>query len=61
MDKTKEVPEAWMNLIKYCQTILPHGEIQVRIVNGLPTDLVGEKKRIRFDKDMTVPITRFEE
>jgi hypothetical protein len=49
------VSESWINLIYWCQTQCPHGDIEIKIVNGLPTDLVSWKPRIRFDKSNSIP------
>ena len=46
---------AWVNLVHYCQTRIPFGDIRVRIVNANPTELLEEKPKIRFDKEPTIP------
>ena len=49
------VSPAWIRLIRYCQTEFPHGDLKIRIVNAQPTDLLEERRRIRFDKETTIP------
>lgn len=51
------VSQAWVRVIRFCQTEIPHGQLCIKIANGQPTDLVEEytKRRIRFDKEETVP------
>ena len=51
-----KLTDSWKRLILYCHHVLPHGEITLRIVNGEPTELLGEKKKIRFDKER-LPLT----
>jgi len=51
------ISQAWIRVIRFCQTEIPHGQLCIKIANGQPTDLVEEytKRRIRFDKEETVP------
>ena len=50
------VTEAWIRLIRFCQSDLPHGEITIKVVNSEPTTLIGFKRSIRFDKPETIPM-----
>ena len=45
-----DVTDNWLRLIHYVRSHLPHGEITIRVAGGEPIDLIGEKKKIRFDK-----------
>ena len=54
------VHESWINLVHWCQEQMPYGDIKIRIVNGQPTELLEQKARVRFDKQVTVP-TKFGE
>ena len=49
------VSQAWIRMIRWCQVNLPNGELKIRIVNAQPTDLLEHKRRIRFDKEETIP------
>ena len=49
------VTPAWIRLIRYCQTEFPHGDIKIRIVSAQPTELLEEKKKVRFDREATIP------
>ena len=49
------VSESWIRLIRFCQVELPHGDLKVRIVNGQPTELLEAKRKVRFDKEETIP------
>ena len=48
------VPVSWIRLVRYCQTEFPNGDLKIRIVNSQPTELLEEKKKVRFDKE-TIP------
>ena len=52
------VSSAWLRLIKFCQTELPHGTLCVKIANGQPTVLDEEhtKRTIRFDREESLPV-----
>ena len=50
MTVSVRVTDAWLRMIYYCQTELPHGELAVKIVGGEPTVVVSAKPLIRFDK-----------
>ena len=50
-----KISEPWVNLISWCQTTCPHGTIELKIVNGLPTDLISWKPKIMFDKPSSIP------
>jgi len=59
-----EVPElevrvspSWIRFIRWCQVNVPYGQVCVKINNAEPGDLVPEhtKKRVRFDKEDTIP------
>ena len=52
------VTDAWVRLIRYCSTDLPHGEIKIKIVNSEPTKLLDAKPDVRFDKPDTLPIPK---
>lgn len=56
-----KVPEAWGRLIAYCGTRLPYGEITLKIVNGIPTELLFAKAAVRFDKPWASPEYPFPE
>ena len=49
------VTPAWINLIRFCITECPHGEISIRITNAEPTILINFRRSIRFDKPDTIP------
>jgi len=55
--KTEDVKTtpAWKELIKFCADSFPHGELKIKIVNSQPMELLEMKRRIRFDKQATVP------
>jgi len=46
------VSDQWKRLILLCQKSIPFGDINVRIVNGSPTDLLSYKRRVRFDRPL---------
>jgi len=50
------VSKAWIRMIRYCQTEAPHCDIEIRIVDAQPTVLLKVKKRVRFDKESTIPV-----
>lgn len=52
---TIKVSEAWLNLIHFCMTEIPHGDLKIRIVNSQPTELLEVKRKVRFDKPATLP------
>lgn len=52
------ISESWVNLIHWCQTSFPHGDIKIKIVNGLPTELLEQHAKIRFDKQNTMPLEK---
>jgi hypothetical protein len=49
------VHEYWVNLIQWCQNYFVKGEIEFKLVNALPTELVYAKQDVRFDKRDTIP------
>lgn len=49
------ISESWINLINWCQMQAPFSDVEVRIVNGQPTDLLACKPKVRFDKQPTIP------
>ena len=49
------VHESWINLVNWCQTQAPYADIELRIVNGQPTELLSCKPKVRFDKQTSVP------
>ena len=49
------IAPAWIRLVRFCQAEFPHGDLKIRIVNAQPTDLLEEKRKIRFDKETTLP------
>jgi len=49
------VHESWINLINWCQQNAPYADIELRIVNGQPTDLLSCKPKVRFDKQASLP------
>ena len=49
------IHEYWINLIQWCQNYLQKGEIEFKIVNACPTDLISAKQEVRFDKQETIP------
>lgn len=51
------VSKAWINLVHYCQTKFPYGDLTIRLVNAQPTELLDKKPKIRFDKELTIPVT----
>jgi hypothetical protein len=48
------VNESWVRLVRWCQVSFPHGDLKIRIVNAQPTELLEERRRIRFDKEDTL-------
>jgi len=49
------VHEYWINLIKWCQDYFMKGELELRLINSCPTDLLSVKQEVRFDKPDTIP------
>lgn len=49
------VHEHWINMIQWCQNYFTKGEMEFKLVNACPTDLVSVKQDIRFDKSETIP------
>ena len=49
------VHESWINLVSWCQTNAPYADIELRIVNGQPTELITCKPKVRFDKQASIP------
>ena len=49
------VHESWINLVSWCQNQMPFGDIKIRIVNGQPTELLEQRAKIRFDKNVSIP------
>ena len=49
------VSQSWVRLVRFCQTELPHGDLKIRIVNAQPTELLEAKRKVRFDKEETIP------
>ncbi len=49
------VHECWVNLVQWCQNYFPKGELEIKLVNGQPIDLLSAKQEIRFDKKETIP------
>ena len=49
------ISQSWVRLVRFCQAEFPNGDLKVRIVNGQPTELLEQKPRIRFDKEVTIP------
>ena len=49
------VHESWINLVHWCQNNAPFADIEIRIVNGQPTELLGCKPKVRFDKQASIP------
>ena len=50
------VHESWINLVRYCQTQIPYGDIKIRIVDGRPTELLEERQKVRFDRNPPVSV-----
>ena len=52
------VSRQWIRLIHWTQTVLPNGQLCVKVNGGQPSMLVPEytKKNVRFDKEEDVPI-----
>jgi hypothetical protein len=49
------VHEYWVNLIQWCQSYFTKGEIEFKLVNSCPADLISAKQDMRFDKLDTIP------
>lgn len=49
------VHESWINLVNWCQTQMPYGDIEIRIVNGQPTERLSYHPKVRFDKKGSIP------
>ena len=52
---TAHVSESWLRLICYCAMYLPYGEIKVKIIAGKPTEMLDQRRGIRFDRPETLP------
>ena len=52
------VTPAWVRLIRFVQVNIPHGKVGVKIVNCQPTELDEDytKRKVRFDKEESIPI-----
>ena len=50
-----KVTPAWIRLVRYCHSTMPHGDLKVKIVNGEPTKLLETKPDYRFDKPGMLP------
>ncbi len=49
------VHECWVNLVQWCQNYFCKGELELRIVNGQPVELLSSSQDIRFNKKDTIP------
>ena len=49
------ISENWINLIQWCQNYFQSGDIEFRLVDSHPIDLVGARQKVRFDKPETIP------
>ena len=49
------ITKPWKRFIFYCLTVVPHGEVTVKIVNAQPTSLISVNPSVRFDKDDPLP------
>ena len=51
------VSPSWVRFIRWCQVNVPYGQVCIKINNAEPGDLVPEhtKKRVRFDKEESIP------
>ena len=49
------ITKSWRRFIFYCLTVIPHGEVTVKIVNAQPTNLISANPLVRFDKDDPLP------
>ena len=50
-----KVHEYWVNLIQWCQNYFVKGEIEFKLVNAQPTELINAKQDVRFDRPDTIP------
>ena len=51
VDATTPVSKNWLRVIQYCKQVSPHSDITISIRGGEPVELLGEKRKIRFDKE----------
>ena len=52
-----KVSKAWAKFMSFCQTEVPYGNVKIKLENGQPTDLLEAKRKVRFDKEATLPIS----
>ncbi|PKL78940.1 MAG: hypothetical protein CVV27_02645 [Candidatus Melainabacteria bacterium HGW-Melainabacteria-1] len=45
-----KVPAPWLRLIAFVEEEVPHGEVIIKIADGLPQKLLGVSREIRFDR-----------
>ena len=50
-----KVSEAWIDFINFVQTQAPYANIEVKFVNGQPSDLLSCKPKVRFGKKQSIP------
>lgn len=54
------ISDCWKRLILFVQREVGNGDIEVRIVNSEPTELISARRKVRFDKpgsiDFPIPI-----
>jgi len=57
-DLNIRISKSWIRLIHWTKTVVPNGQVCIKINGGQPGDLIPEhtKKRVRFDKEEDVPV-----
>jgi len=49
------IHQHWINMIQWIQTHFVSGDLEIKFVNGLPTNLEGAKQKVYFNKAETIP------
>lgn len=49
------ISDAWGRFVLFCKREAPYADVKIRLVGGEPTELLEVKKKVRFDKEPTIP------
>lgn len=49
------IREEWFNLILFVEEHIPHGDIKIKVIDGVPRKLLDVKQDIRFDQPDSIP------